>query len=243
MSVIQASARKLVLFKFKTLVLLLLGIALSSFGLFISLADDPLECPANFDDALAALNADYPLTGENASTNAFALGAALQDMALACGYQASAEEVDAQIKRTLSLAPLSAIIAASSIGQDLDVAMAEIENLSGDPFNGQMLFNGLEMGLDGAELGCAACHDGAIAPEVEGTWTRADEVRLLEPQFADYDVTRYLVESILHPQAYIVPEFTTTLMPNNFWARMDAQQLADLVAYLESQDQELSESN
>ena len=198
-----------------------------------------VDCSAEgLAEAYQTLAEDFPLTGDSAAENAFALGAALQDISLACGYQPSPSEVTNQIDRTLSIAPLSAVIAASSVGQDVDAALVQIEELSGDSYRGQMLYNGLEMGLDGAELGCAACHDGTAAPLAEGTWTRVDEIRLLEPQFANYDVTHYLVESILDPQAYIVPEFETTLMPNNFWARMDAQQLADVVAYLESQDQE-----
>jgi hypothetical protein len=193
-------------------------------------------------DSLAAqyetVVAEYPLVGENAAANAFALGAALQDLSLTCGYQPAQAEVEAQIERTLSIAPLSMVIAASSIGTDVDAALLEMEELSGDSFNGQLLYNGIEMGLDGAELGCSDCHDGVAAPPAEGTWTRVDEIRLLEPQFADYDVSRYLVESILQPHAYIVPEYDEVLMPNNFYVRMDAQQLADIVAYLESQDQE-----
>jgi hypothetical protein len=198
-----------------------------------------VDCsPEGLAAAYQSLADAYPLTGENATENAFALGAALQDISLACGYQPSESEVASQIDRTLTIAPLSMVIAASSVGQDVDAALVQLDELSGDPSRGQMLYNGLEMGLDGAELGCSGCHDGTAAPVVEGTWTRVDEIRLLEPQFADYDVTHYLVESILDPQAYIVPEYTTTLMPNNFWARMDAQMLADVVAYLESQDQE-----
>jgi hypothetical protein len=223
--------------------LVLIVLCLSLLGLVISQAggggNRNIECPDdNLEDFYASIVETYPLEGENATANAFALGAILQDVSLSCGYQPVQAEVDAQIDRTLSLAPLSMVIEASSIGEDLDQALAAIEDLSGDSFNGQLLFNGIEMGLDGAELGCAGCHDGEEAPAIEGTWTRADEIRLLEAQFADYTVTQYLVESILQPQAYIVPEYEDVLMPNNFHLRLDAQQLADLVAYLESQDQE-----
>jgi hypothetical protein len=225
--------------KLKAFALLFSLVSLVGLAFFVSNAQEETDCsPEGLAAAYQSLADAYPLTGENAAENAFALGAALQDISLACGYQPSESEVASQIDRTLTIAPLSMVIAASSVGQDVDAALAEIEELSADSYRGQMLYNGLEMGLDGAELGCSGCHDGTAAPVVEGTWTRVDEIRLLEPQFADYDVTHYLVESILDPQAYIVPEFTTTLMPNNFWARMDAQMLADVVAYLESQDQE-----
>jgi hypothetical protein len=229
--------------KLKAFALIISTTILLALGFYVVQAGggggDGVDCSADgLADTYQSLADDYPLMGEDAAANAFALGAALQDISLACGYQPAIPEVEAQISRTLSIAPLSMVIAASSVGQDVDAALIEIEELSGDSYRGQMLYNGLEMGLDGAELGCAGCHDGTSAPLAEGTWTRVDEIRLLEPHFADYDVTHYLVESILDPQAYIVPEFETTLMPNNFWARMDAQQLADVVAYLESQDQE-----
>ena len=43
-------------------------------------------------------------------------------------------------------------------------------------------------------------------------------------------------ESILAPNAYISPGYPANAMPQNFGERLDLQQLADLVAYLESQD-------
>ena len=43
----------------------------------------------------------------------------------------------------------------------------------------------------------------------------------------------YLAESIVNPSAYVVPDFPDA-MPKNFGERLDAQSLADLIAYLES---------
>lgn len=228
--------------KLKAFALFFAGIAIFSLGFFVVQAGGGgrVDCsPEGIGRAYESFSADYPLTGDEMTANAYAFGAALQDLALTCGYLPDEEQVNAQIERTLLIAPVSMVIQASSVGQDIDAALAEIEELNGDTLNGQLLYNGLAMGLDGADLGCAGCHDGRAAPIVEGTWTRVDEIRLAEAQFADYDVTRYLVESILNPHAYIVPEYTEVQMPNNFWARLDAQQLADLIAYLESQDQEL----
>jgi len=54
-------------------------------------------------------------------------------------------------------------------------------------------------------------------------------------------VRRYLVESIVQPNAYVVPNYLPNLMPPNMGTRLDAQMLADIVAYLESQDQLLDE--
>ena len=163
------------------------------------------------------------------------------EFALACGYQPTFPEIETQVDRTLDLVPLSFVIAQSSIGNDVDLALAELDNVQGDSFNGQLLYNGLDVGLDGAELGCAGCHNGETAPLTEATFTRVDEQRLLLPELEDYTVTQYLVESILHPSAYIIPEYALVQMPANYGGRLDAQQLADLIAYLNSQDQLLDE--
>ena len=168
----------------------------------------------------------------------YRLGEIYAEYALACGYQPTFPEIETQVDRTLDLVPLAYIISASSIGSDVDVAMSELETVDGDSFNGQLLYNGLEVGLDGSELGCAGCHNGETAPVIEGTYTRVVEERLTLPEFEDYTPEQYLIESILHPSAYIIPEFASVQMPANYGGRLDAQQLADLIEYLSSQDQE-----
>jgi|GEM_PF-1193576 len=224
--------------RFRYVVLLCLMMAITQ--VIVSGQDDTV---ANCDDAdLEAFIADGTADLEEGSTAyIYRLGELYTEFALLCGYQPTTDEIITQIDRTLAFAPLSFIIAQSSIGNNVDAAMAELETVNGDSFNGQLLYNGLEMGLDGADLGCAGCHNGEAAPLTEGTFTRVDEIRLADPEFADYTVERYLVESILHPSAYIVPEYEAVQMPENYGGRLDAQQLADLVAYLESQDQLLDE--
>jgi mono/diheme cytochrome c family protein len=104
-----------------------------------------------------------------------------------------------------------------------------LEGLTGDPQAGETLYN--------TTLGCIACHSNvAIAPPLEGTWTRVQEVRLQEPEFQDYTGEEYLAESIINPPHYVVPDFTP-VMPPNFGIRITDQQLADLIAYLKTQDQ------
>ena len=144
-------------------------------------------------------------------------------------------------RRILSFATVAEIIAANSVGTDIEAILAELDTVHGDLSNGQLLYNDIETGLDGSVLGCLNCHNGTTAPATEGTWTRVDEIRLNDPALADYDVRRYLVESIIHPNDYVVPEFIPNLMPANFGSRLDIQMLADIVAYLESQDQFLEE--
>lgn len=166
----------------------------------------------------------------------------LQAAALDAGYEPEPSAVDRSIDLVLRVAELPQIIAATSVGADTDAALAAVLERGGDPFTGELLYNGLVNGLDGIPLGCLGCHNGQTAPVAEGTWTRVDEVRLLDPALAGYTVERYLVESILHPNAYIAPDYMANLMPDNYHARLDAQRLADLVAYLMSQDQLIDES-
>lgn len=224
-------------FVYLTLIIAMLTTAYSVFGQ----DESELACTANdlnsfIEDAMNNLETD-----ENDPAYLYQLGSLYTEQALACGYQPTFDEVENQVERTLDLVPLSFVIAASSIGNDVDSALVEIESLHGDSFTGQLLYNGLEMGLDGAEMGCSGCHNGEAAPTIEGSFTRAEEERLALPEFADYSVERYLVESILNPAGYIIPEYSSVHMPTNYGGRLDAQQLADLVAYLESQDQLLDE--
>ena len=60
--------------------------------------------------------------------------------------------------------------------------------------------------------------------------------RLAEPALAGYDEVHYIVESILAPNAYVAAGYPANNMPQNFGERLDAQLLADLVAYVSSQD-------
>lgn len=108
-------------------------------------------------------------------------------------------------------------------------AIGEMAELTGDPNNGQALYNGT--------LACSACHSLAtVAPPTEGTFTRVQDTRLADPTLAGYSAEHYIVESILAPNAYVVEGYPANNMPQNFGERLDAQLLADLVAYVSSQD-------
>lgn len=113
-------------------------------------------------------------------------------------------------------------------GDDVQAIVAALENITGDPVNGQSLYSA---------QGCAGCHAGGIVgPATEGTWTRIEEERLQDPALAGYTALEYAVESIVHPNQYIVPGFSAT-MPTYFGERLTVQQIGDLIAYLQSQDQ------
>ena len=108
-------------------------------------------------------------------------------------------------------------------------ALGELAELTGDPNNGQALYNGT--------LACSACHDlETVAPPTTGTFTRVQDTRLQDPALAGYDEQHFLVESILAPNAYVSAGYPANNMPQNFGERLDAQLLADLLAYLGSQD-------
>jgi len=187
------------------------------------------------------LTPDFEADSEQAIANLFRLGAAYQEMALRCGYIPNEPEVNVMIEQVLEFSSLDALIQAQSIGDDVDRILADLEEIVGDPLAGQLLYNGLEPALGGAVLGCSGCHeDGSVAPPTEGTWTRINDDYLLMTEFEGYTIEHYLVESIVHPEAYIVPPFQG-VMPNIYSSQLTPQQLADIVAFLDSQDQLLDE--
>ncbi len=126
-----------------------------------------------------------------------------------------------------------------SSGQPVGLAVSFADLPAGDPGRGEALY-------DSNELGCASCHEGGIvAPITEGTATRAAERVAAIPELAGITVEQYLVESILQPNAYLVPNEGSAIyssngisvMQQNYSDRIDAQDLADLVAYLLQQTQ------
>lgn len=119
------------------------------------------------------------------------------------------------------------------IGAATEIAavMEGLAMVTGDPQNGQTLYNS-------ATLGCTGCHaNAAVAPLLEGTWTRVTNERLTLPEFAGYTGEQYLAESIIHPNDYTVPTYASGVMPQNFGDRLSYQELADMIEYLKTQDQ------
>lgn len=187
------------------------------------------------------LTPDFEADSEQAIANLFRLGAAYQEMALRCGYVPTEPEVEVIVDQVLEFASLDALIQAQAIGDDVDSILVDLEDLIGDPLSGQLLYNGLEPALGGAVLGCSGCHENdEIAPQTEGTWTRTTDVRLLDPELDGYTIMQYFVESIVHPEAYIVPDYQG-VMPNIYTNQLTPQHLADIVAFLDSQDQLLDD--
>ena len=114
------------------------------------------------------------------------------------------------------------------INKTVTDVMGEIDGLTGDPNHGQELYNGA--------LGCAGCHTTTVGPPMDGTFTRVQNTRLNDPALAGFTAEQYLVESILVPNAYIAPGYPSDTMPQDFGTKLSVQDLADIVAFLESQD-------
>ncbi len=140
----------------------------------------------------------------------FKVGAAYQELALQCGY-------------------IPADAATRAVGTDVERILTLLDEVHGDPINGQLLYNG--------DLGCSGCHEGEnhVGPATEGTYTRIEEVRLHDPVLEGYTPEQYIVESIVQPAHYIAPGYPN-IMVSNFGDRLTLQELADLLTYLESQD-------
>ena len=103
------------------------------------------------------------------------------------------------------------------------------EEIEGSAVSGESLYD--------AKFGCTDCHrNGASAPDTIGTWTRVQTERLAEAGFAGYSGEQYLIESIVIPGGYVVDGYNSGLMPADFGTRMTTQQLADIVAFLKTQE-------
>ena len=181
-----------------------------------SLASIQIELATLLDDFEALLADDE----ETALATLYEVGVSYQELAFECGY----------------IPPNAGDLVIGT--DDLERIFSVLETLDGDPLNGQLLYNGGDNGAGGVTLGCSGCHEaGIVAPFTSGTWTRWDEMRSLEEQFAEYTFEQYIIESIIHPDAYLADDFPVGMMPSIYPDQLGFQDLADLVAYLESQDQ------
>jgi mono/diheme cytochrome c family protein len=110
---------------------------------------------------------------------------------------------------------------ASAVPPDLQ---KEIDALpKGDAANGKVVFNA---------QACHTCHvDQPIGPAMPGDPPIGVRAATRKP---GYTATAYIYESITQPSAYLVPGFNDGLMPKNFKTILKPQEVADLIAYLES---------
>ncbi|MEQ8672034.1 MAG: c-type cytochrome [Aggregatilineales bacterium] len=148
---------------------------------------------------------------------------------------------DAFAVNQYSLIPVNPLLAgdlgepAEPAGTDVDAILTELEGLEGDAERGQRIYSGTAPTQVQSILGCAGCHAGGLsAPATEEQWDNIPVERLTLPQFADYTIEHYIVESIVNPGAYVAPGYAAGAMPGNFGSQVSVQDLADMIAYIAS---------
>jgi len=102
---------------------------------------------------------------------------------------------------------------------------------AGNAQNGQTLFT--------AE-GCTACHslkpgEKIVGPSQAGAAkTAAERIKAADYKGKATSADLYLKESILNPAAYLVPDYPDAML-KDYGQKLNAQKLADLVAFLQTQ--------
>jgi cytochrome c len=96
-------------------------------------------------------------------------------------------------------------------------------NLVGDAAKGQALFQGA--------AGCNACHNANSTAQLVGPGLKGVAARAATRK-PGYTAIQYLHESIVAPNAFVVPGFSAGIMPQTFAQTLTPQQIADLIAYL-----------
>jgi mono/diheme cytochrome c family protein len=125
------------------------------------------------------------------------------------------------------------------IGTDVQAILASLEGVTGDAARGSVLYHNAESSANGTKLACSGCHiqgSNGTGPMTDGTFTRVETSRLQDAALAGYTPEQYLVESIVLPGRYVVPGFQN-LMIANFGDNLSTQDIADLLAYLETMTQ------
>lgn len=96
-----------------------------------------------------------------------------------------------------------------------------------DPANGDVLFHQ----MTDTGFACSNCHntdsqERLVGPGLAGMPSRAAE------RVEDQSAERYLYNSIIHPNDYIVADFTENLMPATYESIFTTKEIYDIVAYL-----------
>lgn len=127
-----------------------------------------------------------------------------------------------------------------AVGTDVEEILAAFEEITPDAARGELLYNGQERAqAQPVVLGCSGCHlGGAQAPDTVMTWDNTVNIRLDEAQFAGYTPEQYLIESIVNPNAYVVPPYASGVMPQNYNEQLSVQDVADIIAYLRTYSSE-----
>lgn len=114
-----------------------------------------------------------------------------------------------------------------AVGTDVNTALPP-----GDAARGEALFRGQGVG---GNYPCSACHSltagqTLVGPSLAGIATRGST------RVAGYSAEKYIHESVVQPNAYVVEGFNPGIMPLTFGSQMTKQELADLIAFLMTQN-------
>jgi len=94
---------------------------------------------------------------------------------------------------------------------------------AGNPAAGKALFT---------SAACAGCHTFTPAGSTGTTGPNLDNLAADAQKANRGSLQQYVEESIVDPNAYVVPGFGSGIMPPNFKQTLKPQQIADLVAFL-----------
>ncbi len=93
----------------------------------------------------------------------------------------------------------------------------------GDPAAGKAVF---------AANGCGSCHTFKPAAATATIGPNLDDLAAAAQKANRGSLADYTHESIVDPNAYVVPGFSAGIMPQDFGQKLSEKQLADLVAFL-----------
>jgi len=128
----------------------------------------------------------------------------------------AAQEVATEVVDAAEGAATEVSEAAGDVSEAAETAEAA---LMGDSANGEQLFS----------TNCASCHavegdEVVVGPSLAGVADRADE------RVEGMDAIAYLHQSMVEPDAFVVPDFSPGIMPS--FAQLPEDDLNDLVAYM-----------
>ena len=112
-------------------------------------------------------------------------------------------------------------------GPELTSTPTPITQPAGDPAAGEQVF------ATASPLTCSTCHsiDGTtgLGPSLQGIATTA------ETRVPGLSAGEYITQSIMDPNAFVVDDFPSGLMPQNFAETLTTQDIANVVVFLLSQ--------
>lgn len=123
----------------------------------------------------------------------------------------------------------TSVPAGETVGTDITIDLPE-----GDAENGEVLAQG--------GLGCSGCHIlSATGPawegdaETPGIGGRAEQ-RIQQDNYTGQaeSAEQYLIESVVRTDAHVVEGFSAGIMPGDYGSRLTPQDLADLIAFMQT---------